>query len=109
MTNAEAKKFLTAKLECLERERCNIDCDECELLYAAGNMGEQKEALRVAIKSLEQEPKTGYWVVESTYDWGFTSSVNCYCSNCKDYFTRQWKEMNFCPNCGAKMESEGKE
>lgn len=60
MTNTEAKKFLAAKLECKERytstSSCDDECEECSLCYAQGNMGEQKEALRVAIKALEQEP-----------------------------------------------------
>lgn len=58
MTNEQAKKMLKAKLECLKRETsgidCNDKCDECELLYAQGAMGEQKEALDIAIKALEQ-------------------------------------------------------
>ena len=63
MTNEQATNMLKAKLECLKREtsgtnfdciRCN--CDECSLCYEQGNMGEQKEALVMAIKALEQEP-----------------------------------------------------
>ena len=61
MTNEQAKKMLKAKLECLKREISGIDCndgyncDECELLYAQGTAGEQKEALDMAIKALEQK------------------------------------------------------
>ena len=63
MTREQAKNMLKAKLECLKREtsgfygdcnRCN--CDECSLNYEQGNMGEQKLALDIAIKALEQEP-----------------------------------------------------
>lgn len=61
MTNEEAKKMLKAKLECLKRETSGTDidcnyhnCDECSLCYEQGNMGEQKEALDLAIKVLEQ-------------------------------------------------------
>ena len=63
MTNEQAKKMLKAKLECLKHEtsgmysdcnRCN--CDECSLNYEQGNMGEQKEALDMAIKALERQP-----------------------------------------------------
>ena len=25
------------------------------------------------------------------------------CSNCQDYYTTAYDEMNFCPNCGADM------
>ena len=63
MTNEQAKKMLKAKLECLKREtsvtdfECNHNnCDECSLCYEQGTMGEQKEALDMAIKALEQQP-----------------------------------------------------
>ena len=63
MTNEQAKKMLKAKLECLKRETSgtnfdcnNSNCDECSLCYEQGNMGEQKQALDMAIKALEQEP-----------------------------------------------------
>ena len=63
MTNEQAKKMIRAKLECLKRETSGTDfdcnnsnCDECSLCYEQGNMGEQKEALDMAIKALEQQP-----------------------------------------------------
>ena len=63
MTNEQAKKMLKAKLECLKRETSgtyldcnNSNCDECLLCYEQGNMVEQKEALDMAIKALEQQP-----------------------------------------------------
>lgn len=62
MTREDAKKMLKAKLECLKRETSGTDidcncknCDECNLCYEQGNMGEQKEALELAIKALEQQ------------------------------------------------------
>lgn len=61
MTNEEAKKMLEAKLKCLIAETsgtnhdCNMRlCDGCALNYEQGNMGEQKQALDMAIKTLEQ-------------------------------------------------------
>ena len=63
MTNEQAKKMLKAKSECLKRETSGTDfdcnnsnCDECPLCYEQGNMGEQKEALDMAIKALERQP-----------------------------------------------------
>jgi hypothetical protein len=63
MTNEEAKKMLKAKLECFKNETSGINhdcnmrlCDGCSLNYEQGNMGEQKEALDMAIKALEQQP-----------------------------------------------------
>ena len=65
MTNEEATKHLTAKLECLTRSKgCREKCDsynsyegyyECDLGYKQGNIGEQIESLKLAIKALEQE------------------------------------------------------
>lgn len=62
MTNEEAKKMLKAKLECFKNETSGINhdcnmrlCDGCSLNYEQGNMGEQKEALDMAIKALEQK------------------------------------------------------
>ena len=60
MTNEQAKNYLNAKLECLKLETSGTDfcnhtnCDDCSLCYEQGNMGEQKEALDMAIKALEQ-------------------------------------------------------
>ena len=66
MTNEEATKHLTAKLECLtrsneNREKCDSynsyeGCYECDLGYKQGNIGEQIESLKLAIKALEQQP-----------------------------------------------------
>lgn len=63
MTREEAIKMAKADLKCMERdtsgqdEMCNNHkCDECSLNYERGNMGEQKEWLRLAIKALDQEP-----------------------------------------------------
>ena len=72
MTNEQAKKMIKAKLECLKRETSGTDfdcnnsnCDECPLCYEQGNMGEQKEALDMAIKALEQmnsSENQGNWI-----------------------------------------------
>jgi DNA-directed RNA polymerase subunit RPC12/RpoP len=64
MTNEEVKKMLKAKLECLKNETSGINydcnmrlCDGCSLNYEQGNIGEQEEALEIAIKALEEEPQ----------------------------------------------------
>ncbi len=71
MTNAEALEMAKAKLECLTREvsgtneDCIHDrCDDCEYNYAQGNMGEQKEWLRLAIKALEQQPSENEEIIK---------------------------------------------
>lgn len=40
----------------------------------------------------------GYWIAESE-----SSLTAYYCSNCKNYYTSDWEEMKYCPNCGAEM------
>ena len=59
MTNELAIDMAKSKLECLERissSSCPCDdCDNCSLNYEQGNMGEQKEWLKMAINALERE------------------------------------------------------
>ena len=52
-----------------------------------------EEALQMAIKALEQEPKTGHWIGDK-------------CSVCRE--ERAWYGYNplYCPDCGARMEVE---
>lgn len=61
MTENETLGMLKAKLTCMELELlfcigkgCDRNCENCEYNYTQGNMGEQKEALAVAIKALEE-------------------------------------------------------
>ena len=61
MTKEEAAKILESKAECMRREisgvyaDCNYrKCDDCELNYAQGTMGEQKEAIQVAVEALQK-------------------------------------------------------
>lgn len=62
MTNQEAIEMLTAKAECIRREASGIDvdcnhrnCDECDLCYKQGTMGDQMEALGVAVSALQAQ------------------------------------------------------
>ena len=57
-------------------------------------------ALDAAIKSLEQEPKTGHWIFDEVLDRHY------YCSECKSMGVDYW---DYCPNCGAKMSERGME
>lgn len=55
------------------------------------------EAMKMAIKALEQEPKTGHWInIDATHSK---------CDRCLAEFeiASQNGEVNYCPNCGAKM------
>lgn len=61
MSKEEAIRMIKAKLECMTRDVSGKDgdcinhrCEECPLNYEQGNMGEQKEWLRMSIEALEQ-------------------------------------------------------
>lgn len=58
----------------------------------------------MAIKALEQEPKTGHWIEKDGYD----GDTYYDCSECGESWTTiegtPWNNgMKYCPNCGAKM------
>ena len=56
-------------------------------------------AIDMAIKALEQEPKTWHWIY--CYTNGFGRKI-CKCSKCNwDGDTTGYK---YCPNCGVKMQ-----
>lgn len=55
------------------------------------------EALDLAIKALEQQPKTGHWE-RRLVDYKK-------CSEC-GHIVNFYRKYNYCPSCGAKMEGE---
>lgn len=59
-----------------------------------------EQAIDEIIKVLEQEPKTGYWErIPYSVAGGFRCSL-CHCKT----LSRHW---DYCPNCGARMGSDG--
>ena len=78
-----------------------------------------EEIFGLAIKALEQEPKTGHWIekgkTDIAYDMsGYKSWATKYmCNHCGFIHTaiENHGVYSYCPNCGAKMvepqESEG--
>lgn len=62
------------------------------------------------LKALEEQEPTGEWKITDSYPH------KVYCTNCfKTYAQANWEvwkdgtlARGFCPNCGAKMEEEGK-
>ena len=55
------------------------------------------QAKEMAIKALEQEPKTGHWIDDCG---GVKCSCCGYCID-DDYYAK-----TYCPNCGCRIESE---
>ena len=56
------------------------------------------------LEALEQEPKTGHWIVDVDR-WGdIVTTVNGYrCDKCNTFNT---DKDNYCPNCGARIVEE---
>ena len=82
-----------------------------EAIKIINNMANYKpwevEALYMAIKALEKEPKMGHWIKVTNGRGGHE------CDLCHEYAPsyQSGKEYltKYCPNCGAKMESEDRE
>ena len=83
--------------------------------HITNSEGDNLEAIVSKLPSVTpQEPKTGRWIGhrEHCENLGvMPSGLGCYewCSNCDcGIDVREWhrNNYNYCPNCGAKMESE---
>ena len=85
MTNEEAVKWLKHHINTTYYE----DTDEL------------KTALEMAIKALEQEQRTGHWIVEGDAGNG---NRYCHCSECgKGDEQAKTQEVPYCWWCGARM------
>lgn len=69
---------------------------------------EFNEILNLAIKALEQEPKTGEWIKQNDdyFDWYECSECGYGSEGEMQYSSEYDVRTNYCPHCGAKMESE---
>ena len=59
------------------------------------------EALDMAIEALQQEPKRGKWEYREIAN---SSILGYWCNQCHIGTSKAYE---FCPHCGARMESEG--
>ena len=120
MTEQEAKDVLEAYMKCEKRknnlvyeEKCNNDCDNCELCYEKGTVGEHKEAVEMAIKALEEikqyrtigTPEECRAAVEKQkpHKWerGIENDVRCpFCGT----MTTKTYEHRYCSSCGHGLE-----
>ena len=73
------------------------------VLPAIKNTWNEKKCEEI-LKALEQEPKTGHWKT-------VPEEETLYCSECNLRLDDEqtYMPLHYCPNCGAKMESEDKE
>lgn len=97
MTREEAINNLKRAGECLD------------MTYANEQEKEELEAINMGIEALEQESKTGHWI---KYGIPRCGEQHYKCTSCEYYINfGQWgevytKQFKYCPNCGARMESE---
>lgn len=62
-----------------------------------------ENAAHMAVLAVNKYTIHGRWIYERTY----READECHCSLCGQLMTTQkGKRMNYCPNCGAKMDAE---
>lgn len=76
----------------------NIVIERCFNTQNLKDAREFDEAKQIVIKALEQEPKRGKWVQAKDIEKEYAI-----CTNCKHHGEFY---MDYCPNCGARMESD---
>lgn len=76
----------------------NLVIERCINAQNLKDAREFDEAKQIVIEALEQEPKRGKWVQAKDIEKEYAI-----CTNCKHHGEFY---MDYCPNCGAKMESD---
>lgn len=66
-----------------------------------------EEMFDMAIQALEQGLRKGHWIYTGDYYTGAYETIYYIKCSCCGEDSLEWGD--FCPNCGAKMESEGEE
>ena len=87
--------------EAIERIKTALDMDDIEGHCYILTKDADRKAFYLAIKALEQQPKTGHW---KEHDTTFGRNIY-YCTACGRSIEILYK-YDFCPNCGAKMKVE---
>lgn len=121
MTESEAIEFVKAFLECKDKEhavdfnyQCDKDCESCELNYSKGTIGQQTEAMEIAIMALgKQIPKKpvhdgcfdseGMW-----HEWnGVNGRPYDLCPNCNTNLCCEMpydNKQKYCKHCGQRLD-----
>lgn len=106
------RKALDMAIQALSQEPCD-DAVSREAVIEAVSEGCQEwrgiygrcEELINALPSVTQKSKTGHWILDET-----DNSITCDKCGCLIWANDISNgDAHYCPNCGAKMESEDKE
>lgn len=106
MTNKEAADILRLMPKQSDAIKKAIEVLESENYYKslAESYGNTINKLTTAISEAKQEQRKGHWIMTGDYYTGAYGSIDYVeCSCCHEY---SLEEGSYCPNCGAKMESE---
>ena len=114
MTESEAIEKLRAYHKCQRLqvkgiyEDCNEKlCDNCDLCYAQGNIGEHIKSIEIAIQALEKQIPKKPRKTDSYR--GVLKRVYAYvcptCGNvCLEKYMNERQNTMFCWNCGQKLD-----
>lgn len=106
MTNKEAADILRLMPKQSDAIKKAIEVLESENYYKslAESYGETINKLTTAISETKHEPRKGHWIMTSNYYTGAYGTIDYVkCSCCSE---ESLEEGDFCPNCGAEMESK---
>ena len=87
-------------------EDCNEKlCDNCNLCYAQGNVGEHIKSIEIAIHALEKQiPKKPIYERDGYAPDG-TFVFNIWiCPCCRTRYEVDYDDYDYCPNCGQKID-----
>jgi ribosomal protein S27E len=104
MTREEAIAIIRKEYLCVDRD-CDIErlCGKCDLMMPSKEP--ILEAYKMAIKALEQQPKTGHWIDTDSDSFEFHRIYKCSeCGNTQiEYPENIHERFRYCPNCGCRM------
>lgn len=112
MTESEAVEKLKAYYKCQRLqvkgiyEDCNENlCDNCDLCYSKGNVGEHIKSIEIAIQALEKQiPKEPIYEGDGYAPDGTFVYDEWICPSCGTRYEVDYDEHDFCTNCGQKID-----
>lgn len=115
-TKTEYAEYLDMAIKALEQQPCEDAISRADVkkyLSAPDANGDRViyESDLDLLPSVNPQPKVGYWIFHEPFDNGRKNCNECIeCSQCHTWLGYDcYAKTPYCPNCGAKMESEVQE